>query len=444
MKRRVVLALALACLVPAAALAQEGSAAIQSHTLRNGLRVLLVPDASAGGVDVAVWYGAGPRFERPGQRGFSHVIERLQFRGAAGVGDGEHRRQLLAAGGTLNTNSASDYSCLWQTVPPEALDLALRLEAARMGSLALDPRAIEQERRATLEERRRLMERQPIARGLLRVMSLLFPAHPYGTGLLGDEADLQKATARDLEAWARERFAPGNATLSVVGRFDPDATLEAIRRHFEGLPRRASATSRAIPEPAPLARARATVSVDAAGALLVVGWRGPAATDPDAPAGELLARLLHGGADARLAQALQTEGSGVASVQAAWDQRRDASVLWAAAALRPGADSARVEQDMLATVRRLASQGPDGAELDRARKRLLTTTMFAMQGPRGRAAALGEALALAGDPGAAQKRLDALRRVTPADVQRVAQRVVRDERMAIVWLRGTDRTEGSR
>lgn len=444
MKRRVVLAFALACLVPASASAQEGSAPFRTHTLRNGLRVLLVPDASAGGVDVAVWYGAGPRFERPGQRGFSHVVERLQFRGAAGVGDGEHRRQLLAAGGTVNTSSAPDYACLWETVPPEALDLALRLEAARMGSLALDPRAIEQERRATLEERRRLLERQPIARGLLRVMSLLFPGHPYATGLLGDEADLQKATARDLETWARERFAPGNATLSVVGRFDPDATLDAVRRHFEGLPRRGAAASRPAPEPAPLVNARATVNVDAAGALLVAGWRGPAATDPDAPAGELLARLLHGGADARLSQALQTEGSGVASVQAAWDQRRDASVLWAAAALRPGADSARVERELIATVRRFASQAPDGAELDRARKRLLTTTLFAVQSPRGRAASLGEAAALAGDPAAAQKRLDALRRVTPADVQRVAQRVIRDDRMAVVWLRGTERTGGSR
>lgn len=441
MKRRVLLAFALACLVPAAAAAQERSAASQSHTLRNGLRVLLVPDAGAGGVDVAVWYGAGPRWERPGLRGMSHVVERLQFRGAAGVPDGEHRRRLLAAGGTVNTNSAPDYSCLWQTVPPEALDLALELEAARMGALALDPRAIEQERRATLEERRRLLDRQPIARGLLRVMSLLFPGHPYSAGLLGEEADLQRATAKDVESWARERFSPGNAVLTVVGRFDPSATLDAIRRRFESLPRRAVPAARAVAEPAALSRARSVVHVDASGALLVVGWRGPGASDPDAPAGELLARLLFGGSESRLTQALQTEGSHVVNVQAAWDLRRDASVLWAAAAMRPGADSAAVERDLMGAVQRLASQAPDGAELDRARKRLLTTAFFAMQSPRGRAAVLGEALWLNGDAAAAQARLDALRRVTPADIQRVAQRTLRDDRMAVVWLRGTERQE---
>ncbi len=442
MMRRVVLALALACLVAAVAAAREAPPAVRTFTLKNGLRVLLAPDSSAGSVDVAVWYGAGPRWEKPGLTGVSHVADRLQFRGTARVPDGEFRRRLLALGGQVNTNSTADYTCLWETVPPEALEQVLDMEADRMAGLALTPAKIDQERRGTIDERRRQFDRQPLARGLHRLVSLLFPGHPYGVGLLGQPADLARMTARDVEAHLRDRYGPANALLTVVGRFDANAVQEAVERQFERVPRRGSPVSGRLPALAPLVRARAFEPVEGAGALLVVGWRGPAATDPDGPAIEVLARLLAGSSDTRLVTALQGEKSSVANVQCAWDARRDASLLWCAAAMRPGADTAQVEQGLLATTARLAAQPPEGHELDRARKRVLTTLLFGAQTPRARAAALGESTWYGGDTDAMTKRIDAIRRLTPADVQRAAQALLRDDRRAIVWMRGVSPVEG--
>jgi zinc protease len=168
-----------------------------------------------------------------------------------------------------------------------------------------------------------------------------------------------------------------------------------------------------------------------------VGWRGPGANDPEAAVGAVIARLLAGATDTRLPAALQSGESPVLSVQAGWDSRRDASFLWAAAAPRVEADSAQVERDLLTAVRRLASKAPDGAELDQARKRVIVPMLFGMQSPRGRANALGEAVWLNGDPAAAQQRIAAVRRVTPEDVRRFAERLLRDDAQAVVWLRGT-------
>lgn len=415
-----------------APMARATDSGITRVTLANGLRVVLAPDSSATAADVALWYATGARGEKPGLSGMTRLFERLMFRGSAGVRDGEHRRRIHAEGGLSNTTTTADYSCFWQTVPGEAVGVALQLEADRMAGLRPSPAALAEECRALAGDRRAVAQRAPIARGLAALYATVFNGQAYGRPLLGVEGDLARVTLRDLEAWRRERYMPANAVLTVVGRFDPTATLQRIRQSFESLPKGAAFQNPRLL--APTATRRSFQRSDAPARILFAGWRGPGASDPDAPALEVLARLLGTGDGARLPRALVSEGKVALAAQAGCNIHRDASLLWSFAVVGTDADTATAERVLLDEVGRLSREPVSEEELDSARRGLETSTLFAQQTSRGRALALGEAELLTGDAAHAAARLDALRHLTPAAVQRVAQRVLTESARGVVWL----------
>ncbi len=427
---------AAACLVLCVATGAPRASAASAPTtvtLKNGLRVVLAPDSAAMAVDVAVWYPAGTRAERAGFAGASHLVERLMFRGSATVPDGEHVRRILAEGGSVNTQMSPDYACFWQTVPAEAVPLALRLEAARMTGLASGPETFEAERRAARADLRGWRDRPVVTLALAQLRATLFEGHPYGRLLYGSDADLARMTAKDVESWRRGVYAPGGAVLTIVGRFDAEATLALVRRTFESLPKGSPATPPAVKEIAPGER-RGWTRASTPARLLLAGWRVPPASDPDAPAFELLAQVLGGGERSRLNTALVQDWHAALLTQAGVVPNREASMFWAMAALGADADSSTAERALLDQVGRLARETIPGDELDRARAQLLTGELFRLQTVHARAQALGEALVFAGDPAIADRRLAQLAALTPADLQRAAQRVLTETTRAVVWL----------
>lgn len=422
----------LCTVAPVARATQPG---VTRLTLANGLRVVLAPDSSATAADVAVWYATGARSEKAGLSGMTRLFERLMFRGSAGVSDGDHRRRIHAEGGLSNTTTTADYTSFWQTVPGEAVGTALQLEADRMAGLKPSAAALAEEHRALSADRRGAAQRAPVARGLAALYATVFDGQAYGRPLLGAEGDLARVTLRDIEAWRRERYTPANALLTIVGRFDPVATLQRVRQVFESLPRGAALASPRLAV-ASVTR-RSFERSEAPARLLFVGWRGPGAGDPDAPALEVLARLLGSGEGARLPRSLVGEWKAALAAQAGYNIHRDASLLWTFAVVGSEADSSTAERILLDEVSRLAREPVSEDEFDSARRGLETSSMFAQQTSRGRAQALGEAELLAGDASRAAARLDALRRMTPADVQRVAQRVITETGRGVVWIAPT-------
>lgn len=434
-------ALAALCLVCGDVRSAAASGVPTIVTLKNGLRVVLAPDSLAMAVDVAVWYPAGTIAEKPGLAGASHLAERLMFRGSPAVPDREHVRRLLAEGGTVNTQMSPDYACFWQTVPAEAMGAALRQEAARMKGLSYAPAVFEAERRAARADLKSLRDRPITTRALTHLRATMFEGHPYGRSLYGRDADLARMTAREFEAWRRTAFAPGGATLTIVGRFEPAATLALVRQLFETQARGSVSPQPAAKLPAPVSR-REWSRDDTPARLLLAGWRVPMASDPDMPALELLAQVLAGNEGARLRQALVVDWRAAVLVQAGVVPNRNASMFWTMAALSAEADSSTAENALLDQVGRFTREAIPADELERARQQLLTRDYFRGQGVRARAHEIGEALVVSDDVSNVDARIARLTALTPADLQRVAQRVFTPESRSIVWL--VPREEGTR
>lgn len=402
-------------------------------TLKNGARLLLLPDPRAAAVSVAMWVEAGVRYERPGIIGISHLLEHLSARGIGPGGERELRRRIEAVGGTTASFTSADFTCFAHVVPRASLELVFQLEAGRFSARPTQA-MLDHDRAVVREEIRARAQVNPLEQPLQHLYAAAFTEHPYRWPVLGRDQDLATLTLRDCEEFLRARYAPDQALITVVGDFDPDEALGFVRRHIEPISRRGGR------KPAP-ARAEAERPGErrqaAAGQLpvpmLVVGWRVPAGPDDDVALG-VISALLTGGPAGRLSHRLIAAEGTCVFARTGRDRQRDGTMFWAAAAIRPGADSSAVEASLVSEVERLAAEPIAGEELDRTRRQLEVAMLLGRQSAGDRGQVLGTAQMVAGDWREADRQLERLRGLTPADVQQAAARVLTGPRRTVVWL----------
>lgn len=425
---------ALAAAPPVAVPAVAPATDVRLVTLKNGMQLLLAPDSTAVAVDVAVWYRTGTVHERAGISGISRLFEYLMFAGSERYGPQEHRLLVQAEGGSAGAYTTSDHACYYQTIPPGALDLVMKLEADRIGSLKLTADALETAKLAAREEKRRRAGTSFLVNPFEGLARLAWPAHPYRWPVIGLDEDLARISLADCQAYYLDHYAPNNATVTIVGRFDPDQALQAAKRWLEPLKRRRVANDAARAEPMQKAARRAFEPMEVPLGVVLAGWSGPGHADPDSPALSLLSRLLTGGPAARLQRALTAEPLRCVMVQGALDDRRDAALLCAIAVPGPGADSASVESVLVAEVEKLAREPVGEEELESVRRQEEVGTLLAWETVRGRAEALGSSLLVEGDWRAAARRFERVRQLTPADLQRAAARVLIAGGRNLLWV----------
>src|SRR3990172_6157614 len=200
---------------------------VASYELANGLRVTLSEDHSAPIVAVNLWYHVGSANERIGRTGFAHLFEHMLFQGSAHVGANEHSELILRAGGTLNGSTWLDRTNYFETVPSHQLELALWLEADRMGALlpAMTQEKLDTQRDVVKNERRWSVDNQPYGTWWERLPALCFPPeHPFHHSLIGSMEDLSAASLEDVAEFFRTFYTPDNAVLTIAGDFDTTTT----------------------------------------------------------------------------------------------------------------------------------------------------------------------------------------------------------------------------
>ena len=211
--------------------------AYEKHTLSNGLDVILHRDPAIPVAAVNVWYHVGSKDEEPGRTGFAHLFEHIMFRGTRHH-KGSHFEPLQKIGATLNGSTTGDRTNYWEDVPSNYLELALWLEADRMGFLldALDQEGFDTERDVVKNERRQSYENRPYGMAQWHIQQALFPQpHPYHWMTIGSQEDLDAASLDDVKDFFRRYYSPANASLAIAGDIDTGAALELAHRYFAEL-----------------------------------------------------------------------------------------------------------------------------------------------------------------------------------------------------------------
>ena len=417
---------------------------LHEHTLDNGLRVIASPDHAAPSVAVNLWYDVGSRHEEPGRTGFAHLFEHVMFQGSAHVGSGQHIALMQAAGASVNATTWFDRTNYFEALPTGGLDLALWLEADRMGTLldALTQDNLDNQREVVKEEKRQRYDNVPYGDVMDRLVGLTFPAdHPYGHTTIGSMDDLDAATLDDVRAFFAAHYVPGNAVLSIVGDATAEtafAKAEAYFGHLPAAPVPPDPPDLPLPPLTGLPREETTADVPAEAVYFT--WRLPARGTPEFDALDLAFTVLGHGQTSRLYRAL-VRGAEVAETAAASTMGLIGgnSFGFAYARARDDVGTDQLEDALLTEVERLRSDGPTATELRRAKAQYERHWLHELARVDSRADAFSEYATLHGDPDLVNSRLADIEAVDLESVAAALERWFGAAQRAVLVYRTTAR-----
>ncbi len=410
--------------------------AVEAYTLSNGLKVALHRDSLVPRVTVVVAYHVGSKNEKAGRTGFAHFFEHMMFRGTKNVPN--YDIPLKEAGASSNAFTNQDMTVYFETVPSNFLERALYLEAERLAFLpsALEQGKFDTEREVVKNERRQSYENRPYGLDAEAILAAVFPAgHPYSWSVIGSMDDLNNATLDDLKAFFAEFYHPANATLCLAGDFDPVEAKALIEKYFSPLVSGPKPRTPTVP-PAP-PKDQKLVRFDRVKLPRAYwNWASVASDHPDAPALELLGRLLAGGQTSRLHQELVLKrrvSSDVSGGNAAWESAGRFSISSTAVSGANGEVSLKeIESAFDTAIREIRTSPPSADEVARASRDSRRRSYARLTSPFSRAVTLATGFAQKDDPRHYQQEFLRHYRVVPADLSRVAAKYLTAEK-TVVW-----------
>ena len=409
---------------------------IQSHTLPNGLKILLQENHSAPIISHWVWYRVGSRDEVAGKTGISHWVEHMQFKGNGRFASGDLDKAISREGGFWNAFTFLDWTTYFETMPADKIDLALSLEAERMRNSLFDLREVESERTVIISERQG-NENEPMFRLGEEVQAAAFRVHSYHHEVIGDMPDLHAIQREDLVNHYQAYYVPNNAVVAVAGDFDADRMLERIVELYEPIPARADPPRLNRPEPPQQGERRVIVEGPGETVFIQAAYRAPAASNPDFLPLMAMDSLLSGPSSlsllgdgisnktSRLYRALVEKELAV-GMNGGPQATIDPFLLSLTIVVHPQSTPEKVVDALDAEIFKLQETPPDPQELQRALKQARALFAYGSERITNQAFWLGFSAMIA-DFSWYENYLDRLSAVTPGDVQRVARTYLRPQ-----------------
>ncbi len=411
----------------------------ERYRLDNGLEVILHQERRLPLVAVSVWYHVGAINEIEGRTGFAHLFEHMMFQSSAHVGEDQHFKILRQVGAT-GTNGTTDFdrTNYFETVPSNALEVALWLESDRMGFLldTLTNKSLQNQIEVVKNERRQSVENR--AYGLMqeKITKTLYPKpHPYYGDVIGSMADIGAATVADVQEFFRTYYTPANATLTLAGDFEIPAAKALVNKYFASLEGRPAPKRPKIPAPGIKGEVRIDFP-EPVGKLerLVMVWMGPSAYEADTAALDVLAHVISGTRSSRLDRKVSFEDRIAQSVTAYFYETASGGRFVVDITAAPGRTAKEAEVAVKAVLTELKSNPPTEAELRRALNTTETSLIRGLEqvgGFGGRAELLQRYNHYLGDPGKLAWDVSRYRSITTKDVSRVYERYLGDDRLVV-------------
>ena len=421
------------------------SIAFEKYTLPNGLEVILSPDHRLPMVAVNLWYHVGPANEAAGRTGFAHLFEHMMFQGARHVPPDTHFQMLEGAGASdINGTTDFDRTNYFETLPANQLELALWLESDRMGYLldVLDQPSLSNQKDVVRNERRQGVENQPYGIVQEELFHLVYPkGHPYYASVIGSHADIQATQLEDVKDFFKTFYAPNNASIAIVGDFDPAEVKALVAKYFGTFKRGPAIPKLDVTTPSITSERRVVVPDHIELPKVYLAWITPAIYQSGDAEADLAARILGGGKSSRLYKKLVYELQIAQDVTASQYSLVLGSFFSIEATARPGHTAEELEKVIDAEIERFRAEGPSTDEVDRARNTIETELVGGLEtlgGFGGVADRLNQYNHYLGDPGYLAKDVARYRTATPAAVKSfAADQLKRSARVVVHGVPGT-------
>jgi zinc protease len=337
--------------------------------LNNGLTLIVHEDHKAPIVAVNMWYHVGSGNENPGKTGFAHLFEHLMFGGSEHA-KGSYIEAMEKVGATdLNGTTNTDRTNYFEDVPTSALDYALFLESDRMGSLlgSLDQKTLDLQRGVVQNEKRQ-GENQPYGVTRQLVTKNTYPAgHPYSWTTIGDMADLDAASMKDVQDWFKTYYGPSNVVIVVAGDIDAKTAKEKVEKYFGDIPAGPPVAHQEVWIAKRTGTHREVVQDRVPQARIYKVWNIPEFGSADGDYLDMVSDILAKGKTSRLYKRLVYDDQIATNTVAFADTNEIAGQFEIQVTARPGQSLDKVEKEIDEELARFLKDGPTAEELERVK-----------------------------------------------------------------------------
>ncbi|HKX26766.1 MAG TPA: pitrilysin family protein [Blastocatellia bacterium] len=420
------------CLASLTAHAQEFQ--VKTHTLKNGMKIIVEEDRSIPNVALYIFYRIGSRNERPGTTGLSHFFEHMMFNGAKKYGPKQFDQVMEAAGGSNNAYTTRDVTVYQDWFPKSVLSLIFDLEADRIQHLSFDPKMIESERGVVASERRTSVDNNNFGVLFEQLWADAYTAHPYQWPVVGWMVDIENWKLDDLKRHFEMGYSPSNATMVVSGDVKAEEIFKLAEKFIEPIPSHAPPPPVTTVEPEPLGEHRATIKKFAQLPILVMGYRVPQSSNADYYPLQVLRTILFSGQSSRLYQRLVDKDELAIFIEGDVEYAFDPTLFTLIAQPKADTQPDALERAIYEEFDKIVAKGVTDEELEKAKNILLANFYRQMKTINGKANAIGSYEVFFGDYRQLFTAAGDYGKVTRDEVRRVAQKYFTEKNRTVVTL----------
>jgi len=402
---------------------------IAEHTLKNGLKVLILEDHKAPTATFQIWYRVGSRDENTGKTGLSHLLEHMMFKGTKKYGPKTFSQTIQRAGGTDNAFTSKEYTGYFELLASDRIGLPIELEADRMQNLVLTKDAVISERDVVTEERRLRYDDDPQSLVYEQVMAVAFNNHPYRWPVIGWMSDLKTLNPDNLINHYRTYYAPNNAVAIVVGDVKKEDIVAKVEAAFGNIPAGPEIKTIKIEDEEQIGERRFYVRKEAELPFIVSAYKVPDIKHEHGFALDVLGSILSDGKSSRLYQRLVYEQQLALSAWAGYEGLyKDPFLFLTGATAASGKNIEDVEKAINDEIEKIKKEPPSEQEVQKAKNQIEASFIIGQDSIYMQARMIGT-FEMIGGWRLWDRYLAGVRKVSPEDVRRVAEKyLVPDKR----------------
>ena len=408
-------------------------------TLENGVRILTIPMPHTRSVGLGIFAGVGSRYEGETERGISHFIEHMMFKGTERRPKAQQIAEAIEGlGGVINANTDNELTTYWAKVAYHHLPIALDVLIDMFRHSKFDPEEVEKERHVIIQEISRMMD-MPDSWVHVLIAELIWPNHPVGWSIAGTKETVAAITRQDMLNYIKRTYTPRNTVISLAGRLDHDNVVEQLTKELSAWEPAAKPSFLPVRDAPPGPRIRIEFK-ETEQAHLCIGMRGLSLKDPARFKLRVLNAILGEGMSSRLFLEIREKRGLAYSVGSYTTYLRDtgAVVLYAGVPPQKAHDvvSAMMEQLNLMREKKVPS-----AELNKAKEFIKGRILLRMEDTFANASWVGQQEVLEQEVLTVDQVIERVDEVTAIDVQQIAQQLFVTEGLNLAVVGPFKKTE---
>jgi len=407
---------------------------LDSRSLSNGLKVIMVEDHTVPIVSYQSWFRVGSVDEKPGTTGISHLFEHLMFKGTPKYGPKEFFQQLEAKGAEVNAFTTRDYTVYYESFVPNLLEKVIDMESDRMANLTLTDEVLNSERMVVFEERRLRTDNSPDGRIQEALWQEAYHYHPYQWPVIGYPQDLQAITTEKLHDYFKSHYQPANAAIIIVGDFDKDKTFAMIKKYYGGIKAEPRPVRNIKAEPEQTEERRIVLRDQVASERFSEAYHVTAADNDDSYSLDVLANILFEGTTSRAYKKLVEEMDICTGVGGTAFTPTYPGLFNISASMKQGVPASQAEAALGEVISEVQSKGVTEEEVRVAVKQLTVQMVDSVRTPYGLGQLIGIVTTIFGDPNRFAEDLAKYTKIKPSDVQKMAQKYLIPNNRAVVTM----------